>query len=199
MSQSHSRAQQIVDTIVELVESRGVGRVTTAALARRLGFTEAALYRYFSGKGAILAAAIQQVAEALFAAMQHELQPAAARTRAVVEAQLAEHIVHFTAHRGALLELLMSATISRESELQEAANAFLEEYFHRMTWYFESLTESDVIDRSLRPRDLASTWICQLLGGFVRTRLTLEGWEPTRQDGYRAFLARLGTASSATV
>jgi AcrR family transcriptional regulator len=197
MSQSHSRAREIVDTIVDLVENRGVGRVTTAALARRLGFTEAALYRYFSGKGAILAAAIQQVAESLFASLQEKLQPAASHAPADIEEQLAGHAADLTAHRGALLELLMAATISRDSELQEAANAFLEEYFQRMTWYFESLAERGAIDRSTRPRDLASMWICQLLGGFVRARLTLESWDPTGQEGYRAFLGRLAAASLA--
>jgi len=195
MSHSHSRAQEIVDTIVDLVETRGVGRVTTAALARRLGFTEAALYRYFSGKGAILAAALQQVAEALFASMPAELPPGAAGEPAGIEEQLGGHIHNFTLHHGALLELLLAATSHRESELQEAGNAFLEEYRQRITWYFETLAEAGLIDREIKPRELASMWICQLLGGFVRSRLTLESWDPARQDGYRGFLSRLTARS----
>jgi AcrR family transcriptional regulator len=195
MSQSHSRAQEIIDTIVDLVENRGVGRVTTAALARRLGFTEAALYRYFSGKGAILAAALQQVAESLFASMPLELPPGTDDTPTTIEGQLGGHIRQFTAHHGVLLELLLAATTHRESELQEAGNAFLEEYFQRMTWYFERLAEAGMIARGVRPRELASMWICQLLGGFVRSRLTLEGWEPEKHDGYRGFMARLTAAA----
>jgi AcrR family transcriptional regulator len=194
MSQSHSRAQEIVDTIVDLVETRGVGRVTTAALARRLGFTEAALYRYFSGKGAILAAALQQAAEEVFASMPSELPPVAAGEPVGLEQHLASHIHHFTAKRGALLELLLAATTHRESELQEAGRAFLEEYYQRMTWYFETLGEAGVVDPKMRPRELASMWICQLLGGFVRCRLTMEAWEPEKHDGYRAFISRV-TAS----
>jgi AcrR family transcriptional regulator len=191
MSQSHSRAQEIVDTIVDLVQSRGVGRVTTAALARRLGFTEAALYRYFSGKSAILAAAIHQMAEALFATMPDELPAAAPGAPNAFAQHLADHIHRFTSHHAVLLELLLAATVNRESELQEAGNAFLEEYFQRMTWYFEGLAEAGVIDRRIRSRELASMWICQLLGGFVRSRLTLESWDPEKQDGYRAFMTRL--------
>ncbi len=198
VSHPHSRAQEIVDTIVDLVESRGVGKVTTAALARRLEFTEAALYRYFSGKGAILAAALQQVAEALFASMPAELPPGDPSEHAAIEQHLGAHVRHFTANHGVLLELVLAATTNRESELQEAGSAFLEEYAQRMTWYFESLADAGMIGRQSRPRELASMWICQLLGGFVRSRLTRTSWEPERQDGYRAFLSRLGASSPAT-
>jgi len=198
MSQSHSRAQEIVTTIVDLVETRGVGRVTTAALARRLGFTEAALYRYFSGKGAILAAALQQAAEEVFASMPTELPPAAAGEAVGLEQHLASHIHHFTARRGVLLELLLAATTHRESELQEAGRAFLEEYYQRMTWYFESLGGAGVVDSKMRPREMASMWICQLLGGFVRSRLTMEAWEPEKHDGYRAFISRVTASTPVT-
>lgn len=198
MTQPHSRSQEIVDTIVDLVENRGVAKVTTAALARRLNFTEAALYRYFSGKGAILAAALQQVAETLFASMSTEQPPGDAAARVAVEQQLADHVRQFTGHHGVLLELLLAASTNRESELQEAGNAFLEEYLQRMTWFFESAAEAGLIGRHARPRELASMWICQLLGGFVRSRLTREGWEPERQDGYRAFLSRLAVSAPFT-
>ena len=38
-------------------------------------------------------------------------------------------------------------------------------------------------------------WVCQLLGGFVRSRLTRNAWDPVRLAGYRSFVARLGAAA----
>jgi AcrR family transcriptional regulator len=195
MSQPHSRTQEIVDTTLDLIASRGIGRLTTAALARRLGFTEAALYRYYSGKSAILAAALQQVAEEVFASMGTELAVAGGGDIAMLKQQLGAHIRRFTAHQGVLLDLLLAGTTSRNGELQEAGNAFLEEYFHRLAAVFERAAEEGLVTGGAPPRDLASMWICQLLGGFVRSRLTASAWDPERHEGYRGFLARIGAAT----
>lgn len=193
MSQSHSRPAEIIATALELVETRGVGRLTTAALARRLGFTEAALYRYFSGKSAILVATKRQLAEELFTSMATDLA-SPAEGGAPVDGRLATHLSRFTAHQGVLLELILTGATSRDGELQEAGSAFLEEYYHRMVAFFGHAVEAGMISRGTSPRELASLWICQLLGGFIHSRLTNEVWNPDRHDGFHGFLARLGAA-----
>ena len=196
MSQPHSRTQEIVDTTLDLIASRGVGRLTTAALARRLGFTEAALYRYYSGKSAILAAALQQVGEEVFASMGPELAVSGSADVATVARQLGAHIRRFTAHQGVLLDLLLAGTTSRSGELPEAGNAFLEEYYHRLASFFERAAEEGILAGETPARDLASMWICQLLGGFVRARLTGSAWDPERHEGYRGFFTRLGALAA---
>jgi len=52
------RKAQILDTLAGMLDQDYAGRVTTAALAARLGISEAALYRHFSGKAAIFDALI---------------------------------------------------------------------------------------------------------------------------------------------
>jgi AcrR family transcriptional regulator len=195
MSQSRSRAQEIVDTTLDLIGSRGIGRLTTAALARRLGFTEAALYRYYTGKGAILAAALQQVAESVFASMPSDLAANDDGDSGTIERQLGTHLRRFTAHQGVLLDLLLAGTTSGSGELQEAGNAFLEEYFYRVIAFFERAAKTGLIANDHPPRELASAWMCQLLGGFVRARLTLSGWNPEHHESYRSFLARFHAAN----
>lgn len=58
------RRAQILDTLSDMLGQADAGRVTTAALAARLGVSEGALYRHFSGKAEIFEALID-VAEAL--------------------------------------------------------------------------------------------------------------------------------------
>jgi AcrR family transcriptional regulator len=191
MTQQSSRSHEIVATILDLAESRGVTGVTTAALARRLGFTEAALYRYFPSKDAILAAALAQTAEELFASMALDLVPAQAGTEGGIEAQLRRHSLRFAARQGVVLELLLAAAESRAGGLQEAGCAFLQEYFHRMAVYFDQSNEFGLTAHESSRRELSSLWICQLLGGFVHARLTRETWDPTVQEGFQGFLSRL--------
>ena len=195
MSQSHSRAKEIVDTTLDLIGSRGIGRLTTAALARRLGFTEAALYRYYSGKSAILAAALHQVAESVFVAMPLDLTARADGEPSVVERHLGAHLRRFAVHQGVLLDLVLAGATSGSGELQEAGNAFLEEYYYRVVAFFERAAEMGLIAGAHNPKELASGWMCQLLGGFVRARLTLSAWEPEHHEGYRSFMARLRATS----
>jgi AcrR family transcriptional regulator len=197
MSQHHSRTHEIVETTLDLIESRGIGRLTTAALARRLGFTEAALYRYYPGKNAILAATLQRIADAIFLAMATDLAPATDGAPDAVARQLAVHVRRFTEHQGVLLDLLLAGTTSRGGEIQEAGSAFLEEYACRLAAYFDRMEELGLLRAEDRPQELAAMWMCQLIGGFVRSRLTMVRWEPDGHAGFRAFLHRLGQMAPA--
>ncbi len=189
MINSTSRADEIMNVAIDLAEDRGVAGVTTAALARRLRFTEAALYRYFPGKAAILAAALEHLGERVFVSMVLELLPHLASDALALEGQLDRHIRRFAQRRGLLLELLLCAAGSREATMQEAANAFLQEYVERMVTYFSQLQELRRLSNDLAPAELARMWVCQLLGGFVRCRIAREAWSPVEQPGYTAFVA----------
>ncbi len=191
----HDRSEEIVARAVELAQQRGVAGVTTAILAHRMGFTEAALYRYFPGKAAILGACLDQLAGALFTSMVGELDPHAAGDNGAVVAQLERHVNHFTAHDGLLLDLVVAAAAARNSgALQEAADAFLNEYSHRIGAYFRQLQQAARVSRAVSPDDWTRLWTCQLFGGFLRARIAKEDWQPATQPGFTAFVARVRQA-----
>jgi AcrR family transcriptional regulator len=194
MRRSSFRHEEITNVAVELAEQEGVGGVTTAALARRLKFTEAALYRHFPGKNAILAAALRYLGERLLATMLLELSPEAAGRTADVVAQLERHIKRFALAGGLLLEFLLHAATTRGVELRDEGAAFLAEYVTRIEAYFGLLEETGVVTEGVPPKELARLWLCQLMGGFVRARLLEEDWDPVTQPGYAAFVAGLASA-----
>jgi AcrR family transcriptional regulator len=196
MNDHAMREQAIVATAIDLAEDRGVAGVTTAGLARRLHFTEAALYRYFPGKGAIIAAALRHLAERLFATMLLELMPEAIPQGHALQLQIQRHIQRFALRKGLLLELLLFASGNREETLQIAGGEFLQEYTHRMTAYFKQLQELRLTSTATPPSELARLWVCQLLGGYVRCRLTREPWDPVDQAGFQAFLTQLQSSNS---
>ena len=196
MNDHAMREQAIVATAIDLAEDRGVAGVTTAGLARRLHFTEAALYRYFPGKGAIIAAALRHLAERLFATMLLELMPEAIPQGHALQLQIQRHIQRFALRKGLLLELLLFASGNREEALQIAGGEFLQEYTHRMTAYFKQLQELRLTSTATPPSELARLWVCQLLGGYVRCRLAREPWDPVDQAGFQAFLTQLQSSNS---
>jgi TetR/AcrR family transcriptional regulator len=60
------RRQQILQTLLQMLEGPAAERITTAALAGRLGVSEAALYRHFASKGQMFEALIDFIESSVF-------------------------------------------------------------------------------------------------------------------------------------
>ncbi len=61
-----SRRREIVDAALKVIAERGLARFTSLAIAREVGVSDAALFRHFPTKEAIVMAAIDRVEEVLF-------------------------------------------------------------------------------------------------------------------------------------
>jgi len=192
------RTEAIVSAALDIAEARGVAGITTSALARRFHFTEAALYRYFPGKAAIIANGLQHLGERLLATMLIELMPDAVVHGQTIEMQLSGHVRRFAARQGLLLELLIAAAGGRDPGIQAAGDAFLHEYSKQIGSYFTELRNQGLIDAAAPADELGRLWICQLLGSFVRCRLTREAWDPAQQPGFDAFLGQMRPRQTAS-
>jgi TetR/AcrR family transcriptional regulator len=64
--QKLSRREHILRALAAMLESHPGGRITTAALAREVGVTEAALYRHFPSKAKMFEGLIEFIEEVLF-------------------------------------------------------------------------------------------------------------------------------------
>lgn len=60
------RRREIAEAALRVIADRGLGRFTALAMAREVGLTDAALFRHFPSKEAIVLAAIDRVGELLF-------------------------------------------------------------------------------------------------------------------------------------
>ena len=60
------RRGQILQTLAAMLEQPGAERITTAALAARLGVSEAALYRHFAGKAKMFEGLIEFIESSIF-------------------------------------------------------------------------------------------------------------------------------------
>ena len=62
-----SRRREIADAALKVIAEQGLGRFTALAIAREVGVSDAALFRHFPSKEAIVLAAIARVEEHLLA------------------------------------------------------------------------------------------------------------------------------------
>ena len=67
MARTSDRKNQILQTLAQMLEGPAAEKVTTAALAKRLDVSEAALYRHFSGKAQMFEGLIEFIEQTLFA------------------------------------------------------------------------------------------------------------------------------------
>ncbi len=65
-SQKVSRRQQILEALARMLEASPGARITTAALAREVGVSEAALYRHFPSKSKMFEGLIEFIEETIF-------------------------------------------------------------------------------------------------------------------------------------
>ena len=62
-----SRREQILQTLMQMLQEQSLSRITTSALAREVGVSEAALYRHFASKAKIFEGLIDFIEDTLFA------------------------------------------------------------------------------------------------------------------------------------
>lgn len=63
---AEDRRREIADAALRLVAEHGLGKFTSLAIAHEVGLTDAALFRHFPSKDAIVDAAIDRIEEILF-------------------------------------------------------------------------------------------------------------------------------------
>ena len=80
---SANRRQEILQAFAAMLEEAPGSRITTAAIARQVGVSEAALYRHFPSKAKMIEALIEFVEESLFPRIHRIAEQNAGRGRAM--------------------------------------------------------------------------------------------------------------------
>lgn len=86
---ARSRRREIADAALKVIAEQGLGRFTAVAIAREVGLTDAALFRHFPTKEAIVLAAIGRVEEQFLAHLPEPEGDPIARLGRFFEARVA--------------------------------------------------------------------------------------------------------------
>ena len=121
MARTSDRKNQILQTLAQMLERPIAERITTAALAKRLDVSEAALYRHFSGKAQMFEGLIDFVEGTIFALINKITTEEKSGVRQV-EAVIGVLLGFAQKNRGMTRVLIGDALVNEDERLQQRIN-----------------------------------------------------------------------------
>lgn len=121
MARSGERKTQILQTLAQMLEGPSAERITTAALAARIGVSEAALYRHFKGKADMFAGLIDFVEQTLFSLINRITSEEQSGLRQA-EAIMSMLLGFAQKNRGMTRVLIGDALVTEDEALQARIN-----------------------------------------------------------------------------
>jgi TetR/AcrR family transcriptional regulator len=121
VARTGDRKNQILQTLAQMLEGPAAEKVTTAALAKRLEVSEAALYRHFSGKAQMFEGLIEFIEQTLFALINKittEEQSGLRQCEAIIGVLLG----FSQKNRGMTRVLIGDALVNEDEKLQTRIN-----------------------------------------------------------------------------
>ena len=115
------RKDQILQTVAQMLEQPAGEKVTTAALAKQLGVSEAALYRHFRGKAEMFEGLIEFIEQTLFALINRITGDEKSGVRQL-EAILGVLLGFAQKNRGMTRVLIGDALVNEDERLQARIN-----------------------------------------------------------------------------
>jgi len=114
LSNKSTRAQQILEALARQLENNPGQRITTAALAKEVGVSEAALYRHFPSKARMFEALIEFIEDTIFSLVNRILEEHSnARDRCQ---QLLVVLLGFSAKNPGLSRILVGDALTGEHD-----------------------------------------------------------------------------------
>ena len=146
------RRQEILQTLAQLLEQPGGERITTAALARQLQVSEAALYRHFASKAQMFEGLIEFIEHSVFSLIrQITEQPG---TGAEQAARIVAMLLQFAERNPGMVRVMVGDALVLEHErLQQRMNLFFDKIQAQLRQCLRPQYEADQV-----PDPQAQAW-----------------------------------------
>lgn len=200
-SQKISRKDQILQALARMLESAPGERITTAALAREVGVSEAALYRHFPSKARMFEGLITFIEDTLFLRISmilNEESGASARCEKILTLLLT-----FCARNPGMTRLLTGDALAGETERLRTRIA---QFYSRLEAQLKQILREAQIRENLKPTSSPAALANLLLAScegrlvqFVRSEFEqspLEYWDTQWEFLERNLLAPFSTATA---
>jgi len=167
---AEERRAVTVEAVVELAAEQNPSEITTAAIARRMGVTQGALFRHFPNKDAILQAVMEWVAERLLSRIDKAIQ-AAASPLAALESMFMTHVDFVVEHPGIPRMLFGELQRAQESTPKRMAQTLIRRYGERLGRVIEEGKALGEIDAGLDAQAAAILFIGTIQGLVMQSLL----------------------------
>ncbi|MFO7602577.1 MAG: TetR family transcriptional regulator [Gammaproteobacteria bacterium] len=167
---AEERRAVTVEAVVELAAEQNPSEITTAAIARRMGVTQGALFRHFPNKDAILQAVMEWVAERLLSRIDKAVQ-AAASPLAALESMFMAHVDFVCEHPGIPRMLFGELQRAQESAPKRMAQTLIRRYGERLGRVIDEGKACGEIDAGLDAQAAATLFIGTIQGLVMQSLL----------------------------
>ena len=125
--QPGERREQILQALAAMLQQPGAERVTTAALARQLEVSEAALYRHFASKAQMFEGLIDFIEHSVFTLVRQIEEQGDQANGALRAARIAAMVLQFGEHNPGMVRVMVGDALVFENErLQQRMNLFFD-------------------------------------------------------------------------
>jgi len=174
-----------VETVIALAGEKNPSDITTAAIAKRMGLTQGAIFRHFPNKDAILGAVMEWVADRLMARIDRAVQ-AESSPLVALERMFLAHVDFVAEHPG--IPRILFGELQRAEET--VSKRRVQSLIHRYGEYLGRLLEQGQSCGELDPDlDTAATATCfiGMVQGLVMQSLLAGDMARIRQDAPGVF------------
>jgi TetR/AcrR family transcriptional regulator len=189
-----NRRQQILEVLAQELESNPGSRITTAALAKAVGVSEAALYRHFASKAKMFEALIDFAEDSVFTLTNKIMEQ---EGDVILRCEkLIQLVLGFSERNPGITRVLLGDALVGENERLRVR---VGKFFERVETQFKQiLREANLSDgpRAMAPIDAAANEIVALIEGrmsqyvrtnFVRkpTEYSTEQWQVLKEGLFK--------------
>ena len=142
------RREQIIQATISIMAERGLPGTTTRLIAEKVGISEPALYKYFSGKKEIILAALDEVGNmplVIFSQMGKDEGKVPERIR-LISAAFYEYVMNHTTETMLLFEAVTGA---RDPEIRAVLGEKFMQYTRLISEMFESGKRQGTVRKDL--------------------------------------------------
>lgn len=182
---AEERRAVTVATVVELAAEQNPSDITTAAIAKRMGLTQGALFRHFPSKGAILQAVMEWVAERLLSRVDKAIQAAAAPL-AALEAVFMTHVEFVIERPGVPRMLFGELQRAEDTASKRMVQTLINRYAERLRQLIEDGKARQELDPQLDTAAAANLFI-GTIQGLVMQSLLAGDVSRIREDAPKVF------------
>jgi len=193
---AEERRAVTVETVIELAAEQNPSVITTAAIAKRMGLTQGALFRHFPNKDAILKAVMEWVAERLLSRVDKAVEGVSSPL-AALEAMFMAHVTFVSEHPGIPRLLFGELQRAEVSPAKRMAQTLIHRYGERLHRLITEGKAQGELDAALDVEAAAALFI-GTIQGLVMQSLLAGDLERMRNDSPGIFAIYCRGIRSAT-
>jgi AcrR family transcriptional regulator len=158
-----ARREITVEAVLELAAEQNPTDITTAAIAKRMGLTQGAIFRHFPTKEALLESVMQWVSTRLTERLD-QARAGAPDPMSALEAMFTAHVDFIAEHPGVPRLLLGELQRAEDTPAKRIARSLLEGYGARIAELLERLRTRGALRDGLDTRDAVVAFIGAIQG-----------------------------------